>query len=191
MRFCFNFLATGYVNICSGLLHRRQRIGVRCRLKWPGWWEPGEYCWACTSLTPTVDAQSAARGGAYSVGVARPRCAPYGSRRRLFRSPTAWRTVLRVPVLDQCRSANARPRSCRQGSTHRPAPGMAGFQTRCQMMTPRAASHGRGSILVVPFCHTSKCRCGPVDWPRLPISAICWPHLTFWPACTEKLFMWP
>ncbi len=58
-------------------------------------------------------------------------------------------------------------------------------------LTPREASHGRGSIFFVPFCHTSKCRCGPVLWPRLPTSAISSPHLTFWPSRTENEFMWP
>ena len=66
-----------------------------------------------------------------------------------------------------------------------------GVERTDQMTMPRAASQGRGSIFLVPFCHTSKCRCGPVLWPRLPISAICWPHLTFCPSLTEKLFMWP
>lgn len=78
-------------------------------------------------------------------------------------------------------------RRCQAGN--RVVPG--DFRVGTQITMPRAASHGRGSILRVPFCHTSKCRCGPVLWPRLPISAICWPHLTFWPSLTEKLFMWP
>jgi hypothetical protein len=32
-----------------------------------------------------------------------------------------------------------------------------------QRVMPRAANQGLGSIFCEPFCHTSKCRCGPVD----------------------------
>lgn len=54
-----------------------------------------------------------------------------------------------------------------------------------QMFTPRARSHGAGSTFWPPAVHTSKCRCGPVDWPRLPTSAICSPALTRSPTLTE------
>jgi hypothetical protein len=32
-----------------------------------------------------------------------------------------------------------------------------------------------------PCGQTSKCRCGPVDWPRLPTVAICSPAATWAP----------
>ena len=57
------------------------------------------------------------------------------------------------------------------------------------METPRSRSHGIGSIFVpsIPPTCTSKCRCGPVDWPRLPSSAIVSPAFTTWPAVDEDL----
>ncbi len=50
---------------------------------------------------------------------------------------------------------------------------------------PLAASHGSGSIFCEPFSHTSKCRCGPVELPRLPMVAISSPAATRWPCCTR------
>ena len=47
-----------------------------------------------------------------------------------------------------------------------------GVASCVQIRIPRAASHPIGSIFLEPPAHTSKCRCGPVDWPRLPIVAI-------------------
>ncbi len=56
------------------------------------------------------------------------------------------------------------------------------------MDTPRARSHGTGSVwppYMAPEGCTSKCRCGPVDWPRLPTSAMSSPATTRSPARTK------
>ncbi len=55
----------------------------------------------------------------------------------------------------------------------------------------RAASHGSGSVLVPSGPSTSKCRCGPVETPRLPTVAIFCPALTRWPTVTRLVLLCP
>src|SRR5699024_8325858 len=57
--------------------------------------------------------------------------------------------------------------------------------------TPGCDNHATGLISCPPFCQISKCRCGPVDWPRLPIVAICCPAFTCCPELTSASLMWP
>ncbi len=59
------------------------------------------------------------------------------------------------------------------------------------MNTPRAASHGIGSVLMPPGRSTSKCRCGPVELPRLPTFAIRCPADTRCPTETKLTSLWP
>lgn len=72
-------------------------------------------------------------------------------------------------------SAEARPgsRACDHSGRRTTGDGPERIGDPNYTYTPRAASHGRGSIFFVPFSQTSKCRWGPVAWPRSPISAIC------------------
>ena len=68
----------------------------------------------------------------------------------------------------------------------------AGVEAR-QTCTPRSRSQGTGLTRLPsspPWC-TSKCRCGPVDCPRLPSSAIVSPASTYSPGSTRILSMWP
>src|SRR5690606_41525505 len=42
---------------------------------------------------------------------------------------------------------------------------------------PRPRNQASGST-AAPLIQTSKCRCGPVEWPLEPTVAICWPACT-------------
>jgi hypothetical protein len=88
------------------------------------------------------------------------------------------------------RSVVSEPWTTLQGPGRPPVQGVGSLG---QISTPRAASHGTGSIrlpFIPPWC-TSKCRWGPVDWPRLPSSAIVSPASTYWPGSTRIESMWP
>src|SRR5699024_442759 len=74
------------------------------------------------------------------------------------------------------------PRVGRQVMDVPPHPGLPQLD---QSETPCCDSHATGLIFCPPFCQISKCRCGPVDWPRLPIVAICCPAFTCWPGVTN------
>lgn len=50
---------------------------------------------------------------------------------------------------------------------------------------PRSCNQASGSTFLPLGDHTSKCRCGPVEMPRLPTSAITWPPCTRCPSRTE------
>src|SRR5699024_6418831 len=92
---------------------------------------------------------------------------------------------------------------CRFRPTQRlaPIPGGGGRLRMCrptrglpqldQSETPCCDSHATGLIFCPPFCQISKCRCEPVDWPRLPIVAICCPAFTCCPELTSASLMWP
>lgn len=53
----------------------------------------------------------------------------------------------------------------------------------CQQ-TACSPNHGSGSMAVVPFCKTSKCKCAPNDLPVLPVRPMYSPTLTVSPTCT-------
>ena len=60
-----------------------------------------------------------------------------------------------------------------------------------QKRIPCAASQRMGLSFVPSGAHTSRCRCGPVEKPRLPMSAIRSPARTCCPMPTYVRFTWP
>jgi hypothetical protein len=115
-------------------------------------------CRVCGRLSgPRGAARSRADAGS------RPRAAT--ARRSLALASGPARTRPQRPLRGLSRAWDVFGLACRRGLVR-------------QSLMPRSASHGWGSCLRPLASQISKCRCVPVDWPRLPIRAIWSPALT-------------
>lgn len=100
--------------------------------------------------------------------------------------PPEYRCSCPVVRFREC-SVGKLPGNRRRGKHGPPATTRRGRQPR---LRPRCCNHGIGLSSCAPGpTRTSKCRCGPVDCPRLPTVAICCPASTRWPTPTCELLM--
>ena len=114
-----------------------------------------------------------------SVVIGSPRSRPPGSRSRRAR-PHARIEAQQEPTRDQ-KDGATRPATMNEGESYRCTPTSVTELSRSDHVSEIVRMGSTGE----PFTRTSKCRCGPVEYPVLPTLPMTSPRFTFSPADTR------